>query len=63
MRATLRLFITNRTHINTSVTSSDVTLRDDHAEVVLPGDSKRVQLQDIGGTWKISKLPGTNFAG
>jgi hypothetical protein len=63
MRATLHLFTTNRTHINARVTSADVTLRDNHADVVLPGDGKHVKLQDIGGKWQISKLPGTDFAG
>ena len=63
MRATLHLFVTNATRRNVSVTSSDVTLRDAHVAVVLPGDRKHLQLQDVGGTWKVSGLPGSDFAG
>lgn len=63
MRATLHLFVTDRTHTNATVTPSDVTLHDAHADVVLPGDGKRIQLQNVGGTWKVSGLPGSDFAG
>jgi hypothetical protein len=63
MRATLHLFVTNATPRNGSVTSSDVTLRDAHAAVVLPGDRKHLQLQAVGGKWKVSALPGSDFAG
>lgn len=63
MRATLHLFVARRTDANTRVTTSDVTLRDAHADVVLPGDGKHIQLQEVDGVWKVSALPGTDFAG
>ncbi len=63
LRATLHELVTGRTSANARVTSSDVTVNGNHADVVLPGDGKHVQLQDVGGTWKLSGLPGLALAG
>ena len=63
LRATLHTLVTGRTSANARVTSADVSLRGTRADVRLPGDRKHIQLQDVGGTWKISRLPGLFLAG
>ena len=62
MRPTLHLFVSKLIRVNLRVTSSDVTFRDGHADVVPPGDKKHVELHGMDGTWKVSGLPGTDFA-
>lgn len=63
LRATLHELVTGRTSANARVTSSDVTVNGNRAHVVLPGDGKHIQLQDVSGTWKVSGLPGLALAG
>lgn len=63
LRATLHALVTSRTSANASVTGSDVSVHGSHADVVLPGDRKHIQLQDVGGTWKVSRLPGLGLTG
>jgi hypothetical protein len=63
MHATLYLFTTNRTAANANVSASNVVVHGNRATVVLPGDRKRIQLQDVGGTWQVSALPNDDFAG